>query len=84
MAVTDSRCLQSGSGRNLRARDLKCLGLIMGDKLINNILQISQHDAFDFINRKIDTVITDTSLGEIIGSDTLAAVAAANHALALA
>ena len=50
-----------------------------GDELV----EVAVHDGVDFIQCKVDTVVGDAALREVVRADALAAVALADQALAL-
>ena len=58
--------------------------LIFGNEVIDQLVQLGPiHDAVDIIEGKVDTVVCDAPLGEVIGADALGAIAAAHLAFTI-
>jgi len=62
---------------------LQCLGLVMGNQRINDLIDIALKNLIEFIQGQTDTMIGYPSLGKIICSNPAAAIAGAHLALSL-
>ena len=55
----------------------------IGLQRLDHVAQIAFHDAQELVQRQIDAVVREAALREVVGADAVAAVAAADQALAL-
>src|SRR5512137_2168526 len=53
---------------------LECLGLVMGGKLVDNLVDIPLKDLREPVQGKVYPVVGDAALGEVVGADPLAPV----------
>ena len=58
-------------------RELVCL--MFGDQRFDDLFKIAPEHLFKFVQGQVDAVIGDPSLWEVVGADTLRAVATADE-----
>ena len=56
---------------------------MVSQQRFNDLIQISHHDIFKFIECQVDPMIGHSALGEIIGPNPFASVTTANHSFSL-
>src|SRR3954463_2298675 len=62
----------------------QAVGLVLGHQGIDDLAQlVARNDARQIVERQVDAMVGDPALRKIISADALAAVARADHALAL-
>src|ERR1019366_329341 len=72
----------TGSGRDLHLL-LHLFGLEMGDQRVDHGLNAAVHELLQLVRGEADAMVGHAVLGEVVGSDLLAAIATAHHRLAL-
>src|SRR5574343_984814 len=58
------------------------ISLVFGGQRAEQFVHVAVHDRGDLVQRQVDPVVGDPSLWEIVGADTLGAVAGTDQALA--
>src|SRR4051812_24983596 len=71
---------RSSSGFFGELREL--LGLLLGGERVDDLVELTFHDAVDLVEREVDAVVGDPALREVIGANPLGAVARADEGLA--
>src|SRR5699024_1636457 len=57
------------------------LGLVFAGQRADHFVQVAGHDVIKLVQRQVDAVVGDPALGEIVGTNALGAVAAADQLL---
>ena len=55
---------------------------MLGHQGVDQLVERTVHDLIDFVQREVDAVIGDASLGEVVGADAFGAVAATDQRFA--
>ena len=58
------------------------LGLMFGNQSVGDFFQVAVHHKIQLVQGKVDAVVGHAALGVVVGTDTLAAVAAADEGFA--
>src|SRR5439155_3621513 len=74
------RCSKPASRALPERRQL--LGLEFVGERLRQLEEVAVHDLIDLVKSEVDAVIGDASLGEIVGADALASIAASDETLA--
>ncbi len=88
LAQVEAKRLQPGCGRahhgfsRLARQRGELLGLVLLRERVDELVEVAVHDRVDLVEREVDAVVGHAALREIVGADALAAIAAADQALA--
>src|SRR5205085_7795545 len=83
------RATRRRSRRALRRRSSRffgelgeLLGLEFARQCVEQLVELAVHDALDLVEREVDAMVGDPALREVVGTDSLRAVARADEELA--
>src|SRR6476659_1113201 len=81
---SSSADLTVGTRRSGRLRERgELVSLVLGGERRGDLRKVAVHDGIDLVQRKVDAVVGDAALREVVGADAVGAVARADEPLPL-